>query len=351
MPSDKSMIKQNGFVSIIAATVLMVLVTLVSIGFLTLMQREQRQALDRQLSSQAFYAAETAINDTYKEIKLAEDAGSPLPDEKNECDVSGPLWNDGVINNSEDNGTVVSYTCLQYDQTPNNIIFTDTITTQSSKVFTVEPAAGVPLEDIKITWNGANGNSAAYGVTRNNTNLNLPVSMGTDQIPILRIDIIPAPTGGFSRETLIAGTGTYYLYPTRSGNINTFSYGPDNTGPENSGTIINVTCSGNDPDNCELTIDNLEGPDRYYLRVKSIYQNVKTLDIEGNGGDVEFKNAQILVDATGKANDVLRRIDVRLSDINPAVWPEAVVEASDGICKLLTVIPRASPVVDNADCY
>ncbi len=59
-------LKQNesGLAAIAVTMIIMGIVTLIVVGFATLMRREQRQALDQQLSTQAFYAAESGVNAT-----------------------------------------------------------------------------------------------------------------------------------------------------------------------------------------------------------------------------------------------------------------------------------------------
>src|ERR1039458_10050844 len=59
---------QSGFASIVIASVIILVLSLITVGFAQLMQREQRSALDRQLSSQAYYAAESGINDAVSAI-------------------------------------------------------------------------------------------------------------------------------------------------------------------------------------------------------------------------------------------------------------------------------------------
>ena len=54
---------QRGFAAIVVALVLILVLSLLTIGFAELMRHEQRSALDKQLSSQAYYAAESGVND------------------------------------------------------------------------------------------------------------------------------------------------------------------------------------------------------------------------------------------------------------------------------------------------
>ena len=338
--------KQAGFVSIIVAAILMVLLSLVTIGFSQIMQREQRQALDRQLSSQAFYAAETGVNDVYNAIA----SGATIPEEKTDCDVVAD-WNSGIIDPEEPG---VAYTCLKYDQTPTDLVFTDSITTEGSKIFPIQPEeAGANVATTTFAWNGTQGSTV---VNSNACSGDLPPAFAAGSVPMLRMDIIPVPTSGaISRDGLINSTANLYLNPVNNScgasSIDFSSYNGANTA-----SVVDVDCRTN---GCSLEITGMSASDRYYIRVRSVYTNVGTLTVNATStsvtpGTFEFKNAQTVVDATGKANDVLRRIEVRLSNAPDYRVPEAVIEASDGVCKLIQIAP-ASPLtnsaVTNADCY
>ena len=54
--------------SIVASIIIMVILSLIAISFARIMRQEQQQALERQLTTQAYYAAETAVNDVRQEI-------------------------------------------------------------------------------------------------------------------------------------------------------------------------------------------------------------------------------------------------------------------------------------------
>lgn len=59
---------QAGLVSFMVVTIIMIVLTLIVLAFARLVQREQVQTLDRQLNAQAFYAAESGINDAVREL-------------------------------------------------------------------------------------------------------------------------------------------------------------------------------------------------------------------------------------------------------------------------------------------
>ena len=73
---------QEGLVSITVSLIIMIIITLVVSSFALIVRREQRRTLDRQLSQQAFYAAEVGIADAQSAIKAG------LTDDITEC--SGP---------------------------------------------------------------------------------------------------------------------------------------------------------------------------------------------------------------------------------------------------------------------
>ena len=59
---------QSGVVSIVASIIIMVILSLIAISFARIMRQEHQQAFERQLHTQAYYAAETAINDVRQEV-------------------------------------------------------------------------------------------------------------------------------------------------------------------------------------------------------------------------------------------------------------------------------------------
>lgn len=347
---------QSGFVSIIAAAILMILLSLVTLGLFQLMQREQRQSLDRQLSSQAFYAAETAVNDVYEVLDT-------LPEEKIDCSVDSATtpWNDGIIDAATPE---IVYSCLQYDKTPVDLVFTDAINSERSKVFPIEPenSATANVSTVTFRWNGPNGSTVVNPGAANSCPAGtqaLPSLFSATAIPMLRIDLIAVPRGQtLKRDSsvvtpgfpIVENTASVYLYPKSCGGASgTFS---SYVAPNNLGQIVNVNCGGGS--GCSFTMNGLN-QNRYYARIRSIYNNVETLNITAttsDGSQFEFRDAQTLVDATGRANDVLRRIEVRLSNEPDYPWPEYVVHGTDGICKTLRYYPNVpNSFVSDSDCY
>src|SRR5487761_1358632 len=93
---------QAGIASITVTMIMMIVISLIVLSFAQIARREQRQSIDRQLSVQAYYAAESGAN-----IARTAILASPSPIMKNTC---GP--NAQFPNNVIDAQTNVSITCL-----------------------------------------------------------------------------------------------------------------------------------------------------------------------------------------------------------------------------------------------
>ena len=60
--NNKHRFNQDGLASIFISMIIMVIVSLILIGFVQYSNSEQKQSLDRQLQDEAFYSAESGIN-------------------------------------------------------------------------------------------------------------------------------------------------------------------------------------------------------------------------------------------------------------------------------------------------
>jgi type II secretory pathway pseudopilin PulG len=335
---------EQGFVSIIVASLLMIMLTLITIGLSRLMQREQRQALDRQLSAQAFYAAESGVNDVQARIQA-----STLPSpEKADCDVTNwpSAGANGVLDSANPN---IAYTCLIYDTTPSSLEFNNgAIKSQQSRIFPVQSAGVGFVRSLTFEWSGENNQKTI--AEECSANFSLP-STRPNTVPILRVDIVRFPVGGsYSRDAFIDQTTTLYLYPQDTCGITAGDYA-DYTAPDENGQMVGVNCDPAAVYACSFTIEAMDAgglgtdpaSDRYIIRLKSIYNNadVRLTATSSNPVPFEFLGAQTLVESTGRASDVKRRIRVHLSNSTSYPIPEYVVQAMDGVCKRLDVVSPA----------
>ena len=358
---------EQGFVSIIVASILMVIMTLITIGFTQIMQREQRQALDRQLSTQAYYAAESAVNDFYTYLQASYDdpVNYQFPvEEKRDCDTNTLSPNFGGGELSADG--VVSYTCLQYDLDPETIELNNgSVETDQSKVIPIRlsnTGSGNTIQQITLGWEHSEAGNFGLSGSCSATDLTFP-SARPGAVPVMRVDLVRLPQTGsinqIDQQEIINETLNLYLSPKNGCGTNDIAY-TQHDEPDEKGSIIPVNCSDNpDGRDCELRINMQDGSatdppdarmsDQYVMRVRSIYANANaTISATDTltGNRTELTGAQVEVDATGRANDVLRRVQVRLRAVErqdlEASYPEPVFQAMEGFCKVLTVVPEGS---------
>ncbi len=76
------------------------------------------------------------------------------------------------------------------------------------------------------------------------------------------------------------------------------------------------------------------------MRVRAIYRNASVTIREFNGAtQLDTADAQTSVDSTGKVNDTIRRIEVRVPNNKNYPIPDFGAQTADALCKQITVAP------------
>lgn len=323
---------QRGLATIVIVMVLMVVITLVVLGFSTIARREQRQALDQQMAQQARYAAESAINDVIANFR----ADSANFTAMTECDPHQTF--DGA---SEE----IQTTCVLAYSAPGPLEY-DAVPVHTSTLIWLDPG-DTRVDRLFLTWDLPGDDPGECLMTGYDV---LPQGLGPNQIGMLRFDLWSAGTGTFNRDSLINSQFGGVLYP-RSGGVAQMAYAPNATAVNQ--PVIFGTC-GTAPSppvdgayTAHATIDLPDNNSRYILRVVSVYRpsKLKVIGYETVTGNlVHFRDAQLVVEATARVNDVVQRIQVRVPASTPPrelVPDHAVHVTSSGICKLLQTEPHS----------
>ncbi len=324
---------QKGMVAIMVTLILMIVISLLVLGFAQISRRNQRTTLDRQLSTQAFYAAESGINDARKLITEQISNGNAVQS-KTDCNAAtnGMYVNlpSNVINAASD----VSYTCLLVNAEPTSLRY-DKIEEQSTIIPLISGNGNI--ESIDITWKKADQGDATPST-------NCPNGPGVAQefsvnaswncgYGVLRFDLVPVAGNSLDTNVLQASAMTTFAVPAKSG-TNAINFGA------NTNAAVGVAC---DNTNCHLKVNGMGASDQYYMRVRTIYKGAP-LEITGQtpgGQAVQFTNSQVVIDATGKAQDVLRRLQVRVpvSEVGSQnQLPDNALQSNDSICKRFSVM-------------
>ena len=307
--------KQNderGMVSILITMFLIIIITLIVLGFAQLVRRNQRSTLDRQMSSQAFYAAETGVNDARQVISRYV---SEHPDisratldklQKPDCTANPNPYHQlkPVIDDDKD----ISYSCLTVNPLPKELRYSN-VGDQSLviPVITNDDTLGNAVR--KITFRIKSKTSSTTPMQGCDGLNPFPSNQGWVNsgcgYGVLGIDIVPVTGGGFDFSNLSMATMTTFAMP-RSGGSGSIPYSP---GAGNPRIVSEMRC---DNDECTFEITGLSQTS-YYMKVASLYRPVSMeIGAEDNSGRMSFRGAQAVIDSTCKAGDVLRRIQVHV---------------------------------------
>ncbi len=330
---NKHRLNQSGFASITIALILVILLSLLTVGFAQLARREQRTALDKQLASQAYYAAESGVNDVLNEIKnfdLASNS-SLLANAKTNC-VNLPHSNPEINAN-----TGVKYTCVLINLKPDSLVYSG-VSPDSDRIvkFSNEGGDG-SLSSFTISWSSADGKTTPRG-NFNNEKTNVWNSPAALQVSL-------TPLSDVSRDGLINNTMTVYLYPTGPPS-NPVTY-PSPTGVKASGGCNNNGCK------TTFNITNPAPGNTYLVRILNYYDksDISIGNARDNvGNSMTFVDAQAQVDVTGKAKNVLKRIQVRLP-LHPSVDLPANSLEAQNICKRFGTAPTVAGVNPNGTVF
>jgi uncharacterized protein YegL/Tfp pilus assembly protein PilV len=331
-PIRLAKLDQRGVASLIITMVTMVVISLIVIGFATISRREQRQSLDQQLSTQAFYAAESGVEDAKNVIKslLVADPNQKIP-AKPDCtsDPSGKYPTQAKTH--VDEAYDVSYTCLTVDPSPTSLQFNGV----SDNSIVVPVSTDLPITTIRLTWTPTSPPPMA------STNCPNSVDHTLKQQPnwncgygMLRADMTPTDpaNGALSRPSLVNGSITGFFEPTTATSTGSVNYNARGVNPN----LISARCATSGPyGTCQATIDNIAGGvTSLSLRLSSLYQP-SNLKIEALNGSTPQKinGVQATIDSTGKAGDVLRRIQVRLPVVSNGLLPGYALQSNSSICK------------------
>jgi len=328
---------EKGLVSIIIVTVLILVITLITLGFASLARREQRQALDQQQSIQARLAAEAVIDD-----KIAEYRANP--DSIVDVNTCGEPEATFGLDSDE-----IQTTCFQIDTAPGPLEY-DEVETGTSTIAWLDPG-DTPLDRIVITWQ--NTASATGNTCLSNAYGDFPTALAdSNNIGMLRFDLSRVgSSGSFSRDSLKDGFVGGVLQPKSSSPTTSLLEYATINNPASQPVIFGECGSAPpnviDPYIAHATIDLPNNNDSYVLRLRGVYRpsQVKVVGLDQNDNAVEFSDAQISIEATARVNDIVQRIQVRVPASTPPaeLLPDNAIHVTNGgLCKRIQTEPSST---------
>lgn len=351
---------QSGAVSLFVVVFAALLMTVVTVGFIQLMVKDQQQATASDLSQSAYDSAQAGVEDA-KRLLLALQACGSSGDIK--CEQYRSAIASGACSTLSDANIVAStggetlieqgsgddaaldqaYTCVTINPNPEE--YRRPLLRNQSLVVPLR-AVG-EFNRVEISWftrGNAGGNAVALESA--DTVLLPPVDdkwWGSSKPPLLRAQLIQ--TGeSFQLNDFedTAGASTLFLYPRTTGSeTGDFTLNARRS-PTTAPTPVKCQPNFNTRNYaCKMTLA-LPAPKNgslmnrgANLRLSSLYNDtqieIKLLDAAGEY--VNFNSVQAEVDSTGRANDLFRRVKARVELTASMPYPEAALDIAGNLCK------------------
>ncbi|HEY4963378.1 MAG TPA: pilus assembly PilX N-terminal domain-containing protein [Candidatus Saccharimonadales bacterium] len=315
---------QTGIVSILICMIMMIVISLIAIGFIQLASSDHKSALNSQLNQEAYYAADSGINYATAAIQNDIAVGNSILS-YNTC--SSGLAYVGSHNTIDTGSSYynVSYPCLTIDATPYNLPYL--INSGQSKVVPVITSS--VIHTITITWVNYQDPNPIY--TGCPTNLPAFSSYNSCSASVLQIDLVDASSASYPTSA----TNIFYLYPTSHPGSTNISLASLPSG------VKYVPCSSGSKCSVTLLMASFLSA-KIYMKIMPVYGSVATsVDISAQNGpsDLALHDAQAQIVSTGKAQSVLQSIqsNIDISSLN-SDSPGFAIQTQKSICEIQKVI-------------
>ncbi len=377
--SNNHRIRETGGVSLFIVIFTCLLVTIVTVSFVGIMIRNQQQSTNTDLSSSAYDSAMAGVEDAkrlaiiYRDCKDAGDstsarctaAISAIEDQKCDSIQTGlgmggsdevPIKSSGGDTNSA--ALNQAYTCVKV--TYNTLDVKRTIRDGETQMVVLRAADGPDADTkpdtfnrVKITWRG--GSVTPYTALPTTVALPQNASWGTKP-PVMRTQLLQtAPSFTLDDFNTSSATNsnvnTVFLYPFSAGSATVDFTASDSRPSATPRAPVQSICSDVDPTpatnySCSSTLL-LKNPvggsaaDRKntFLLLSSVYNSADyKIELFNGATPVRFDGVQPEVDATGRANDLFRRVDARVEfDAGQFNYPSAALDINGDLCKAFAV--------------
>lgn len=362
----------------------MLIITVVTVGFLRLMVADQRQASDTDLSQSAYDSALAGVEDAKRAVLSYQRACAA---DSSECSVRKAELVSSTCNralqrvvavgaeevpiqraggSSGDRQLDQAYTCVTINLNPLDVV--GSLPADESTIVSLRGASS--FSSVRISWFSREDVSSPTG------SVNLPSVTGTDLLrksrwpetrpSVMRTQLMQVGSsfrlGDFDAETTSgqSNANTIFLYPTRSAStgevlISGIDYrrsgtddypsaGQRGNTPFPSSCTATVSAGGYA---CTTTLALPTpvggGARTAFLRLTPYYKATHyKIELLNGATVVPFDGVQAAVDSTGRANDLFRRVEARIDlEATNFPFPEAAVDVTGNLCKDFTVTSSA----------
>ena len=381
----------RGAVSIFVVIFSALLITTVVISFIRLMVQNQQQATTADLSQSALDSAQAGVEDAKRALVRYRDycLGSAAAAATNECVMLDRALKNGtncdtiqqsgiaggvgdkeiIIRQSESEADSVlqqAYTCVKIQLNTSDYI--GTLPTSGSRMI---PLKGTnDFNQVEIEWYSQADLKDSGGSDDEEKRVALSVGSELPKLndwepnrpAMLRVQLIQFGTSfelsDFDKKDDGASNAyTLFLNPSEVGR-EALAFTDDARMSATTGTLQQIAC---DRDFSTATVDklyackatitlpNAVGQDDLkrtaFLRINSLYNDKTSFRVKLASGNnpVTFNSVQPVVDSTGRANDLFRRVQSRIElDNSTFPFPQSAIDLTSSFCKTFLVTDQAS---------
>lgn len=384
--------KQQGVVSLFVVIFAALLMSVVTVGFIQLMIKDQQQATSSDLSQSAYDSAQAGVEDA-KRLLLLDQAcrnGTASPsvnctaitsaltpvagESETRCDVLAQAGlvvqeNNETIIEQNDGDTQLdqAYTCVKV--VVNTDDYKGQIDANQSDVVSIAGASD--FDSVELSWFSREDVSTstttpAIEFPSDGTTVTLPPvgnQWQTNYPALMRTQLIQLG-GGFkltdfdNSQDGKSNANTLFLYPSSSGLV-TKEFAIDGRRSAQSAPQP-IDCNDSFIQGeyaCKVTlrlpapIDGNVAQRNAYLRLSALYNGAHySLRLKNGSNYVKFNGVQPQVDSTGRANDMFRRVKARIELKGDVVYPEAAIDLQGNLCKNFTITDNEDGFSDTSTC-
>lgn len=363
--------KQQGAVSLFVVIFTTLLITAITISFLQLMVKDQRQATYSDLSQSAYDSAVAGVEDAKRALLMQQDCQGNSSQRcadiraalsSGQCATLAAIFGGSVQGETEiaqsegDRALKQAYTCVKVTQDTADYIGS----IDANSAATLVPLRGKgAFNKVVVSW-GLNKSGGPIDLSSGSRDL---PARGTATWPesrpaLLRAQLINGQ-GSFHLSDLDASgySNTLFMYPSSTG-VTTAAFALDGRRGASNGEPQLVSCSAMVASGayaCQVTIDITPaiaaGSQTAFLNLGAFYARTDyKVELRNDTTAVLFDGIQPEVDSTGRANDLFRRVVSRVELNNTFNYPIAALEARNNICKNFSVTTELDDYVASPQC-
>lgn len=371
---------EKGATAIIVVIFSVLLLLTVSVGFMRLVVQDQNRSTESELSRGAYDSALAGVEDgkrvleaCMKERASGVDAGPACDAIKNagdSCDtvaranvagvIGAPEVSLGRVNNDTMAATYdQAYTCVKISEKSPDYLGS----VQADKSDVVALDSDASFSEITVSWYQKSDVLGAVSLRPSGDKSLPPLSgasgwnvAGKQTPPLLRVQLIQRDRQSFKMDDFDsdASSRTLFLVPSTAGS-NSLNFALDARKSSTTAELQSVRC---DPANeyvCSTKITLLNTIDERtsangktaYLRVSPMYGNT---DYKITLTNANFDGVQAVIDSTGRASNVFRRVKARAEFVSAAdLYPRATVDVTKNLCKDFSVTTSAGDYRTNCN--